>query len=141
MHDERTPSAARAPTILVADDELYIRRLLTQKLTEAGLNVVAAADAPAAVELARQHLPDLMVVDYRMPGGTGMDVIRTLREDPRTRTIPAIMLTARAYLIPREELDSIAILGLIAKPFSMRDLLRRVESVVRPTGGGQQAAA
>src|SRR3712207_1709588 len=82
--------------ILVADDDPDIRDLVAFKLEQAGYDVAAVDDGPAALAAARSAPPDLVVLDVMMPGLSGIDVCRELRADPATRGLPVILLTARA---------------------------------------------
>lgn len=120
------------PKILVVDDELKIARLVRDYLTEAGFDVVLAANGPAALAAARSDKPDLVVLDLGLPGMDGYDVTRSIR---RHSAIPIIMLTARI-----EETDRIIGLELgaddyVVKPFSPRELVARVKAVLRRTTG------
>ena len=114
--------------ILVAEDEPDIRRLVRDVLEHAGFDVVDAADGPAALHRARTSAPDLIVLDLGLPGLDGLDVARSLR---RESDVPIIMLTARA-----EESDTLVGLELgaddyMTKPFSTKELVARVRSVLR----------
>lgn len=117
--------------ILVADDEVDVLNLVSTNLKAAGFNVLKAEDGPAALDLARSAVPALIVLDLMLPGLSGLEVCKLLRADPATKLIPIIMLTAKA-----EEVDRIVGLELgaddyITKPFSPRELVLRVKSVIR----------
>jgi phosphate regulon transcriptional regulator PhoB len=119
--------------ILVADDEVDVLNLVTNNLKAAGFNVVKAEDGPSALEQARHALPALIVLDLMLPGLSGLEVCKLLKSEPATKLIPIIMLTAKA-----EEVDRIVGLELgaddyITKPFSPRELVLRVKSVIRRT--------
>lgn len=114
--------------ILVVDDEPKIVQLARDYLEHAGFSVLGAGDGSAALELARARKPDLIVLDLGLPRMDGLDVTRTLR---RVSNVPIIMLTARA-----EESDKLVGLELgaddyITKPFSPKELVARVRSVLR----------
>jgi two-component system, OmpR family, phosphate regulon response regulator PhoB len=118
-------------TILLVEDEAAIQELIAANLTRAGHHVVRAADAETAQRLLRDALPDLVLLDWMLPGLPGIELARRLRADERTRAIPIIMLTARG-----EEQDKV--LGLetgaddyITKPFSPRELVARIKAVLR----------
>src|SRR4028119_2397095 len=101
------PRSAGEKTILVADDETHILNVVSLKLRNAGFRVLTAADGQEGLELAQQELPDLIITDYHMPALSGRELCRRLRQDPRTGSIPAIMLTARGYrLEPRDTEES-----------------------------------
>lgn len=119
------------PTILVIEDEPAIRELVKVNLADAGYEVREAADAEhAQVQLGRE-LPDLLLLDWMLPGQSGLALARQLRANTRTRELPIIMLTARS-----DEADKIAGLeawvdDYVTKPFSPRELKARIKSVLR----------
>ena len=121
--------------ILVADDELDVLNLVSLNLKNAGFTIIKAQDGASALSKARSNMPLLVVLDLMLPGMSGIEVCKTLKGDPATSQIPIIMLTAKA-----EEVDRIVGLELgaddyITKPFSPRELVLRVKSVVRRVSG------
>jgi len=127
-------------TILVVDDEPRIVELARDYLEHAGFAVLTAADGPAALVVARDKHPDLVVLDLGLPGLDGLDVTRQLRQGQSTAALPIVMLTARD-----DELDKLLGLELgaddyLTKPFSPRELVARVKAVLRradrPVGAG-----
>ena len=119
------------PTILVVEDEPAIRELLRVNLVDAGYRVVEAADAEAARHALNAALPDLLLLDWMLPGQSGLALARNLRSDARTRELPIIMVTARS-----EEADKVAGLeawvdDYVTKPFSPRELKARIKAVLR----------
>src|SRR6476661_2229268 len=126
------PMAARLGTsILVVEDEPAIQELLRLSLGEAGFDVHAVADAEGAHAEIRRALPDLVLLDWMLPGQSGLALARALRADARTRELPIIMLTARG-----DEADKVAGLeswvdDYVTKPFSPRELKARIKSVLR----------
>jgi len=118
-------------TILVVEDEPAIRELLRINLMDAGYRVKEAADAEAAQGLVNEALPDLLLLDWMLPGQSGLAWAKQLRADARTRDIPIIMVTARS-----EETDRVAGLeawadDYVTKPFSPRELKARIKAVLR----------
>ncbi len=114
--------------VLVVEDEMKIARLVRDYLHQAGFAVVEAADGQAALALARQEQPDMIVLDLGLPGMDGLDVTRRLRA---SSAVPIIMLTARS-----EESDRIVGLELgaddyVTKPFSPKELVARIRAVLR----------
>jgi DNA-binding response OmpR family regulator len=116
------------PTVLVVEDEVDICNLIRSHLESAGHTVLQAFDGPSALGLVEQHEPDLVILDWMLPGLDGLTVCRRIRERHLT---PIIMLTARG-----EEVDRV--LGLevgaddyVVKPFSMRELMARVRAILR----------
>ncbi len=117
-------------TILVADDESHIRHVVSVKLQNAGFRVLTANDGLEALETARLDRPDLIITDYHMPGLSGIELCRALKEDPTTSDIPAIMLTARGYALEDADTEKSGILCMLSKPFSPRQLLTTVNDVL-----------
>lgn len=120
-----------AATILLVEDEPAIQELIAVNLTRAGHHVVRVADAESAQKVVREALPDLILLDWMLPGVPGIELARRLRADERTRAIPIIMLTARG-----EEQDKISGLDAgaddyVTKPFSPRELVARIKAVLR----------
>ena len=118
-------------TILVVEDEPAIQELIAYNLQQAGHLALRADNAEQALALVREALPDVVLLDWMLPGASGIEVARRLRAEERTRGIPIIMLTARS-----EERDKV--LGLetgaddyVTKPFSPRELLARIKAVLR----------
>ena len=117
--------------IMVVDDEEDIRELIAYNLKKDGFTVSIASDGEEALKQIRAGHFDLLVLDLMLPGIQGMELCRTVRNDPKTKDLPIIMLTAKG-----EEVDRI--LGLeigaddyITKPFSPRELVARVKAVLR----------
>ena len=120
-----------AATILVVEDEPAIQELISYSLRQAGHAVLPASDAEQAMTLVNDALPDLVLLDWMLPGISGIEFARMLRRVTRTKTIPIIMLTARA-----EESDKVTGLEIgaddyITKPFSPRELIARIKAVLR----------
>lgn len=116
--------------IMVVDDEKKIVQLVKAYLERDGYRVLAAYDGQEALNLAQREKPDLVVLDLMLPGLSGLDVCRSLRQES---DVPIIMLTARA-----EETDKLVGLELgaddyVTKPFSPRELVARVRAVLRRT--------
>lgn len=125
------------PTILVVEDEAPIREMLQFSLSRAGFTVHEAADARSAQDMINKTLPDLVLLDWMLPGISGVELAGKIRQAARTRDIPIIMLTARG-----EEESKIRGLeagadDYITKPFSNQELVARIRAVLRRTGGGQ----
>jgi CheY-like chemotaxis protein len=123
-------------TILVADDESHILHVVSLKLRNAGFRVLTAADGQEGLELAQQELPDLIITDYHMPQLSGLELCSRLKQDEKTRAIPAIMLTARGYHLEPADTEQSGILRMLSKPFSPRQLLATVNEVLETNGKG-----
>ena len=118
-------------TIMLVDDQLDLRTLVRMTLEDPTLRIVEADNGDDAVDLARRELPDLVLLDWMMPGGrNGIQVLEALRQEPTTATIPVIMLTSRDEA---EDFDLTSAAGAMAhltKPFSPLELLQTVERVL-----------
>ena len=117
--------------ILLVEDEPAIQELIAANLARAGHHVVRANDAESAQRIVREALPDLVLLDWMLPGASGVEFARRLRADERTSDIPIIMLTARG-----EEQDKVTALEIgaddyVTKPFSPRELVARIKAVLR----------
>ena len=117
--------------VLVVEDEPAIQELIAVNLEHAGHRVTRAKDAEAALGLVKSMLPDLLLIDWMLPGMSGASLAKLLRQDERTRQIPIIMLTARSA-----EQDKIAGLeagadDYVTKPFSPKELVARIKAVLR----------
>jgi DNA-binding response OmpR family regulator len=117
-------------TVLVAEDDADIRELVAYKLLQAGHQVVSVADGLSAVAAAREAVPDVAIVDVSMPGLSGVQVCTALREDAATARIPVILLSARAHPDDSESGLRAGAVDYVTKPFSPRELVRRVESLL-----------
>src|SRR6187549_1443126 len=116
------------PTVLVVDDEKQIATIARDYLTRAGFSVTLASDGAAGLEMARQKRPDLVVLDLGLPRLDGLEVARALR---RESDVPIIMLTARVDEQDRLRGFEIGADDYMTKPFSPRELVARVSSVLR----------
>lgn len=119
--------------ILIVEDEPAIRQMLSFTLAGDGYTSVEAGDVEAASTVMKTVTPDLILLDWMLPGLSGLDFARRLKRDPRTSTIPIIILTAKG-----EENDKVRGLDsgaddFVTKPFSTRELLARVRAVIRRT--------
>ena len=118
-------------TILVVEDEPAIRELVVLNLQQEGHRAVVADSAEQALALVRESLPDMILLDWMLPGMSGVELARRLKADSRTRGVPIIMLTARG-----DEQDKITGLetgadDYITKPFSPREMNARIKAVLR----------
>lgn len=118
-------------TILVVEDEPAIQSLIEVNLRRAGHDVVLASDAETARRLVTAALPDLILLDWMLPGMSGIDFARQLRRDTRTHDLPIIMLTARAEERDKIEGFDIGADDYVTKPFSPRELAVRIRAVLR----------
>lgn len=118
-------------TVLIVEDDDDILQLLMHHLKGAGMDVLSSQDGYEGLSLAKQHLPQLILLDLMLPGLDGLEICRQLKQGTATKTIPIIMLTARS-----EEIDRVVGLELgaddyVVKPFSPRELILRVRAILR----------
>jgi two-component system phosphate regulon response regulator PhoB len=126
------------PNVLVVDDEEAIRDMIRFALEKAGMGVQLAAGAQEALERISESRPDIILLDWMMPGVSGLELTRRLRRDAYTEDIPIIMLTARVT-----EDDKVAGLeagtdDYVVKPFSPRELLARIRAVTRRSSAADE---
>ena len=137
--DAKTPAAARAPepvrkvgphTILVADDDPTILRLLTLALEQDGFRIVTASDGEAALRLARLERPDLILLDWQMPSADGMEVTRRLRNepDPALRDVPVVLITAQSGPENTAAGFAAGVTDYLTKPFRPAHVRARVQA-------------
>ena len=117
--------------ILIVEDEKDIVKMLEYNLKKEGFKVIDARDGEDALDLAARHYPGLILLDLMLPGMDGLEVCRALKKEPKTASIPIIMLTAKS-----QESDKVVGLELgaddyITKPFSPRELIARIKAVLR----------
>lgn len=118
------------PLILIADDEPLVTELVSYRLSSRGFEVAVVGDGIQAVAFARRLRPDLVILDAMMPGLDGFAVLKTLKDDPQTATIPVLMLTAR-----KGEKDIVGALtagadDYLIKPFIPEELVTRVKRLL-----------
>ncbi|MCI8361143.1 MAG: response regulator transcription factor [Clostridiales bacterium] len=115
----------------IVDDEPSIRRLLSAALEEEGYGTQAFSEGKALLAALRHTLPDLIILDWMMPEPDGLEVCRRLREDPATRPVPVLMLTARGQEDDRVTGLNMGADDYLSKPFSVRELTARVKALIR----------
>lgn len=117
-------------SILVVEDNPASMKLATVLLQHAGYTVLQAADGQTAVDMARAHSPDVVLMDIQMSGMDGLTATRILKQDMQTRTIPVVAMTAFAMRGDEEKIIAAGCDAYIAKPFHAAELLTRVRSVL-----------
>jgi len=122
-------------TVLVVDDEKKIRELLEMRLISEGYAVILGQNGEEGVELARKHMPDMIIMDVMMPRMDGAEAVRHIQEDPKTKNIPILFLTS---IITKEEENEQAF-GIqldaskhkfMAKPFDTPALLAEIRAMI-----------
>ncbi len=121
-------------TILVAEDELDIRELIGFSLELSGYTVIQVPNGEAAVQQTIEHLPDLIMLDVRMPKMTGFEACTQLKANPVTRHIPVIFLSAKGQETEIRQGTELGAEAYILKPFAPDDLVEQVKSVLAKYG-------
>jgi two-component system phosphate regulon response regulator PhoB len=118
--------------ILIAEDDATVRSLIRMTLDSGQTQILEVEDGEGALQVARRELPELIFLDWSMPGTSGIEVCRALRADPNTADIKVVMLTARSDSLDREEGFAAGADEYITKPFSPLNLLDKVIEVLGP---------
>ena len=119
--------------VLVVDDEIHIVHVVTIKLRNSGFEVITAETGQEAYELACCERPDVIITDHQMPNMTGLELLEKLRSHSATQNIPSVVLTTQTHDLSEEECLRLGIHKCLSKPFSPRELLREVESILYGT--------
>ena len=117
--------------ILIVEDESAIREMLTFVLDQHGFRTTSAADYDQGLNAISEPYPDLVLLDWMLPGGSGIQLAKALRQDEHTRQIPLIMLTARGEEEDRVRGLEVGADDYITKPFSPKELVARIKAVLR----------
>lgn len=117
-------------SVLIADDDTDIRELVVFKLEQSGYDVIAVSDGEEALASIRQQPPQLAILDIMMPGRSGLDVLHEIRSDDALRDLRVILLTARSRDLDVDAGFSTGADDYVIKPFSPRELVHRVESLL-----------
>ena len=127
--------------ILLVEDEAAIREMLVMALERAGFAVVEAANSQQAQDALAEQLPDLILLDWMLPGTSGIELAHRWKKQELTREIPIIMLTARSEEDDRVRGFDVGADDYVTKPFSPRELIARIKAVLRRTvGHGEEEA-
>ena len=127
-----------SPRVLVVDDEAPIRLLCRVNLEAEEMTVLEAADGISGLEMARTERPDVILLDVMMPGLDGWRVAEQLLDDPDTRGIPIVFLTARAELRDRARGLDLGGLDYVTKPFNPVELAALIRDVIARVEGGER---
>jgi chemosensory pili system protein ChpA (sensor histidine kinase/response regulator) len=115
-----------APVVMVVDDSLTVRKITSRLLEREGYQVVTAKDGLDALQLLRESLPAVMLVDIEMPRMDGFDLTRNVRGDPRTRHIPIIMISSRTADKHRSQAAALGVNAFLGKPYHEAELLQQI---------------
>jgi DNA-binding response OmpR family regulator len=120
--------------LLTVDDEAGVRALVRMTLDSGVYEIFEASEGFEALDLAREHRPDLVLLDVMLPDVSGMDVCRKIKDDPDLASTTVVMLTARAQTNDVGDAEEAGADGYFTKPFSPIALTRKVESILGPIG-------
>lgn len=130
MNASKVASPRSQHTIVIADDEPSVRMLVQATMEMDGFNLIEAADGNEAWSLIQEHRPSLVLLDVRMPGRTGLEILRAIRAEPKLSDTKVILLTASAQ---ESDINTGLLAGAdfyLTKPFSPRDLLSKVDEAL-----------
>jgi two-component system phosphate regulon response regulator PhoB len=127
--------------VLVIEDEEDLQRILDYNLRQSGCEVSSAVRGRDGLKLAAQHAPDLVILDLMLPDMAGTEVCKALKSDPKTRHVPVLMLTAKGEEIDRVLGFELGAEDYVTKPFSVRELMLRVQAILRRTRAPQGDAS
>lgn len=131
---ERAAESEEGPLVLLVDDRLELLALHSSYLHQHGYRVLTAGDGDTALEYARTHHPDVMVVDHSMPRRTGLEVARELKADPATADIPILMMTAHSYGAVGSAAKEAGCETFLPKPVDPSRMLREIAIWAAPVG-------
>ena len=117
--------------VLLIEDELNIVEAIRFLMDREGWDVSAHDDGATAIERIRDVQPDIVVLDYMLPGKTGMEILTELREDPEFQDLPILMLTARGQSRDRAQAERAGVNRFMTKPFSNTEVLHAIRDLVR----------
>ncbi len=119
------------PSVLIVDDERDLVSLLDFNLRQAGFETLLAQSGEEALAQLRRRVPDLILLDLMLPDLSGIEICRRVKSDPRTRSVPVVMLTARSDEVDRVVGFELGADDYVTKPFSVRELALRLKAVLR----------
>ena len=119
--------------ILIADDEIFMIRLLELTFKKGGYEIVSCRDGQEALATAATARPQLIVLDVMMPGLDGLGALRQLKENPATKDIPVVVLSAKGHALTKVEAELAGAVMFLTKPFSPNQLLGEVKKILEPT--------
>jgi chemosensory pili system protein ChpA (sensor histidine kinase/response regulator) len=128
------PARTQGLTVMVVDDSITVRKVTTRLLERNDMNVIAAKDGVDAVSKLQEHIPDIMLLDIEMPRMDGFELATHVRNEPRLRDIPIIMITSRTGDKHRQRAMQIGVNRYLGKPFQETDLLENIQALLEESG-------
>ena len=120
----------KKPRILIADDDAFIRRPLEWILKQEGFEPETAADGDECMEKLHANPPDVLILDVMMPGLDGFEVCRRIKDDPKLRQVPVLLLSARGRENDRDRGLALGAAEYMTKPYSPTDLMQRIRGLL-----------
>ncbi len=116
--------------VIVVDDEPFILMMIRDKLKKARIDVITLRESKNALDVIKQEMPSLIILDWMMPELSGIELCRMIKADPQTRDIPIFMLTAKGQDADEQQGLSCGVSRYITKPFSPKSLLEMVQETI-----------
>ena len=124
--------SVQTKTVLLADDEIFMLRLLEATFRKGGYRVVQTHNGPEAIAVAGDTRPELIVMDVMMPGLDGLSAVRQLKQNQATRDIPVIVLSSKGHALTKAEAMEAGAALFLTKPFSPNQLLTEAQRLLGP---------
>lgn len=118
------------PTILIADDSHFHQALVTKALKDKGFQLLVAEDGVHATIIAQRVLPDVILLDLTMPGGSGVEVLKRLKRSAKTKTIPVIIVTANEDPAAKGVVTSLGASEFLQKPINPEELVEKISALL-----------
>ena len=118
---------------MVVDDSLTVRKVTSRLLEREGCEVLIAKDGVGAINLLRETIPDVMLVDLEMPHMNGFELIRNVRNNPDTKNIPIIIISSRTADKHRKMANELGVNGFLGKPYNEDELLSHITRYIKQT--------
>jgi DNA-binding response OmpR family regulator len=122
--------------ILIIEDELDVQKVVARRLSQHGFEVVAADDGCRGVELAHTSKPDLIILDFMLPAGNGLMVLKNLRSSSHTRYIPVVILTSMKDEKYKQMILGEGVNAYLEKPYEPDELIKTIEDVLKKEKAG-----